>query len=106
MSSYLQYIKAPRPALAESLPVYVEDELDKIERSLTSTITGRKGSATLSSGSVAVPLNPNEPNDNYSVFVSSGVNETFYTTAKTESGFTINSSNGSSSAAISWLLVR
>ncbi|API58467.1 hypothetical protein BSL82_03420 [Tardibacter chloracetimidivorans] len=106
MNEYINYIRAPRPVLEESLPTYVEDELDKVEKALTFNLTGRKGAATLSSGTVAVSLYPEEPDDTYEVFLSTGVNETLYVTSKTTSGFTINSSNGSSTADVAWLVVR
>lgn len=47
-----------------------------------------------------------EPDTSYRVFVSGDVNETFWVTSKTTSGFTINSSNATSTANVNWFIIR
>jgi len=67
------------------------------------------GTATLSSGTIAVDFTDDGLEDmpftSYEVFTSSPVDETMFITAKGTTGFTINSSNGSSSSAIGWMAV-
>lgn len=69
-----------------------------------------KGSATLASGTKAVDFtdigSSDEPDAVYAVLISSEVNETFWVTSKATTGFTINSSNGSSTATVDWILIR
>jgi hypothetical protein len=47
-----------------------------------------------------------EPNANYVVFVQGKLNETYEVSAKTATGFTLTSSNGSSTAVVDLLIVR
>lgn len=47
-----------------------------------------------------------EPDTDYRVIVTGNVNETFWVTSKATSGFTINSSNASSTATVDWFIVR
>lgn len=54
----------------------------------------------------AVTFGTVEPNTNYRIAISGDVNETFWVTAKTTSGFTLNSSNASSVAGVDWHLLR
>lgn len=63
------------------------------------------GSATLSSGTASVSFSTPEPKSNYVVHVSGSVNETFWISAAAKTGFTINSSNASSSATVKWAIV-
>lgn len=106
MNDYVPYVRGMRPVLDASLSTYVEDELEKLQNALIPALLGGKGTATLASGTASVTLYPEEPDDAYEVFLSSGVNETLYVTGKTKGGFTVNSSNGASTASVSWLLVR
>jgi parallel beta-helix repeat protein len=63
------------------------------------------GSATLSSGVATITFSVNMPSSTYVVALNSGVNETFYTFNKTVSGFEIRSSNGASTATVTWRIV-
>jgi hypothetical protein len=56
------------------------------------------------SGSATVSLNNARPNATYSVAISGNANETFWITAKTATGFTVNSSNSSSTAQVDFLI--
>lgn len=68
-----------------------------------SIIASQRGSATFAgSNSVAVALPVALPDTNYSVGVSGSVGETFWVTSKTTSGFTIRSSNATSTATVDW----
>jgi hypothetical protein len=46
------------------------------------------------------------PDSDYSVAVSTSVNETIKVTGKSTTGFTVTSSNGSSTAPVDWIFVR
>lgn len=61
-------------------------------------------STTLSSGTKAISLPGALSSSGYRVIVTGGANETFYITNKTASGFTINSSNGSSMATVEFIV--
>jgi parallel beta-helix repeat protein len=63
------------------------------------------GSATLSSGLATITFTANMPMSSYVVALNSTVNETMYTTNKTVSGFEIRSSNGASTATVTWRIV-
>lgn len=68
-----------------------------------------RGVATfVSAGTVAVSFagNRQEQDTNYWVWVAGAVDENFWVTAKATGGFTINSSNASSTAVVNWLLIR
>ena len=55
---------------------------------------------------VAVTFITAEDSDDYAILPDAPVNETFWTTNKTVTGFRLNSSNGSSTALVKWVLVR
>lgn len=61
---------------------------------------------TLSAGTLVVALPETQPDTNYEIFLATRANETFWTTSHTTSQFTLNSSNGSSSAQVGWFLLR
>jgi hypothetical protein len=66
-----------------------------------------RGSATFATAAtVAVSFGTAEPDASYYVIVTGDVNETFWITSKATGGFTINSSNGSSTATVDWMLIR
>ena len=66
-----------------------------------------RGNVTLSSGSASVSFGTAEPDASYFIWLSSSTNgETFSWGSPTTGGFTINSSNGSSTAVVYWLLIR
>ena len=71
-----------------------------------STLNMERGSVTLSGGTTSVTLPTTLPDNAYSVAVTTGVNETIRVTGKSTTGFTVTSSNGSSSAAVDWIVVR
>jgi hypothetical protein len=62
--------------------------------------------AFTSAATKAVTFSLTEADANYNVYVTGNVNETFWVTSKTTTGFTINSSNATSTAIVSWLLIR
>ena len=69
--------------------------------------TNFKGTVTFStSGTSAVTFGTAEPNTSYEILIGATINETFWVTSKATGGFTMNSSNASSTATVSWLLVR
>ena len=77
--------------------------------SISKTSTGGdnlRGSVTLSSGTASVSFGTAEPDSSYYVVVTGNAAETFYVTSKATSGFTITSSNGSSTANVDWILIR
>lgn len=70
-------------------------------------IYNQNGSDTFaSSGTKSVSFARTESDTNYRIVVTGNVNETFWVTSKTTSGFTLNSSNASSTATVDWVLVR
>jgi hypothetical protein len=71
-------------------------------------VEGYRG-ATLATtqAQVAVTVGGTQPNATYQIVTGSGVTgETFSVTAKHQSGFTITSSNGASTATVDWILSR
>lgn len=70
------------------------------------TVTLANRSSALVSGQTVV-IGENEPDANYNIPPPDcGVNETFWTTSKATTGFTLNSSNASSTATCQWVLIR
>jgi hypothetical protein len=66
------------------------------------------GTATFATAaSVAVSFGARtEPDANYRVVVSGNVNQTFWVTGKSTTGFTINSSVATSTAVVDWIIIR
>lgn len=62
--------------------------------------------ATLASGVVVVTLPETQPDTNYDIYFAPKVGEYFWATSQTTSQFTLNSSNGASSASVGWFLRR
>ncbi len=56
-------------------------------------------------GLTPVAVTVSEEND-YIVFIDGGINETFWVDNKRVSGFSINSSNATSTALVKWVLIR
>jgi hypothetical protein len=68
-----------------------------------SAIASQRGSSTFAgSSSVAVTLPVALPDTSYSVGVSGNAGETFWVTGKSTSGFTLRSSNATSTATVDW----
>lgn len=65
-----------------------------------------RGSVTLSSGTAAVSFGNAEPDTSYFIALGGNANETFRWGSKATSGFSITSSNGSSTAVVDWHLIR
>lgn len=66
-----------------------------------------RGQKTFNSNDTAtVTFATAEPNANYFVAISGNANETFWVTSKSSIGFTLRSSNGSSTATVDWIIVR
>jgi hypothetical protein len=63
------------------------------------------GNATLGSGTATVTITT-EADANYRITLTGNTNEVFYVTNKTTTNFVINSSNGSSTASVDWMLLR
>ena len=78
----------------------------KRRHSLLNKAIKLRGTETLSSGTIAVSFGSNEPNNSYAVYLSGDTAETFTWASKAVGGFTINSSNGSSTAQVDWLVLR
>lgn len=57
-------------------------------------------------GLTPVTVTVTEDTVDYLVFIDGGINETFWVTNKSISGFFINSSNSTSTALVNWMLVR
>ncbi len=53
-----------------------------------------------------VTLDTEEADNDYVILIDKAVNETFWTTDKTTTEFTLNSSNASSTATVNWVLMR
>lgn len=74
------------------------------------TINYQRGTIALSNGTAAVTLPIAYPSlfsfADYTVYVEPIANETFWITAKTNTGFTINSSNGASVSTVRWTAQR
>lgn len=63
------------------------------------------GRVTLSSGTFVVTFSTPEPSSGFVVALNAAANETVYVTGKSTMGFTINSSNVSSTAQVDWRIV-
>lgn len=71
------------------------------------TIYQITGSTTFSSsGTSAISFTTSETDASYKVFITGNVNETFWVTDKTTTGFTIHSSNASSTASVDYVIMR
>lgn len=55
---------------------------------------------------LSISFETNEDSADYIVFIDGGVNETFWVTKKSVTGFFIRSSNATSTALVSWVLIR
>ena len=64
----------------------------------------QRGTVTLSAGSASVTLPITAPDANYRIALGGDADERFYWSAKIAASFTINSSNGSSTAAVDWMI--
>lgn len=67
---------------------------------------GEQGTATLSSGTAAITFAKGQPDASYQISLTGDASETFYYSSKAAAGFTINSSNGSSTADVDWMVSR
>ena len=85
--------------------VPVGDSLTNLTN-VTNLTSVQRGTATLAAGTVAVTLPIQEPNTSYQITLSGNAAETFSWASKATSGFTINSSNGSSTASVDWSVSR
>jgi hypothetical protein len=66
-----------------------------------------RGAATFASAAtVAVTFGTAELDANYFVSISGNASQTFWVTAKSTGGFTLNSSNATSTATVDWMLIR
>jgi hypothetical protein len=63
------------------------------------------GRATLAAGTATVTFPVAEPSANFIVATDVGVNETIRVTGKTNTGFTLTSSNAASTAQVQWAIV-
>lgn len=73
----------------------------------TTNAENLRGSATFATAaSVAVTFATAEPNSTYFISISGSANETYWVTSKGTGGFTLNSSNASSTATVDWHLIR
>lgn len=77
--------------------------LDQVHRNITYS---QSGSETLASGTASVTFTGDEPTTSYSILLAGDANETFYWASKATTGFTINSSNGTSTANVDWVIIR
>lgn len=73
---------------------------------VTNLALSQRGSAVLAAGTAAVVLPIAEPDASYRITLSGGAAETFSWAAKATGGFTINSSNGASTATVDWTISR
>jgi len=82
--------------------------VDAISKSTTigKNLSGQVTFATAGTATVTFASGRQEPDTSYLTLLGGSANETFWVTSKATSGFTINSSNASSTAIVSWMLVR
>lgn len=66
----------------------------------------RGAAAFASAASVTVTFNATEPDANYFIEISSNANETIWWSSPSTTGFTLNSSNATSTATVHWFIVR
>lgn len=82
----------------------------KTAKGLSATATAAnnlRGSATFATAAtVSVTFSTAEPDTTYFVSISGNANETFWVTSKATGGFTLNSSNATSTAVVDWHLIR
>lgn len=82
--------------------------VDAISKSATlgKNLSGQVTFASAATATVTFAADRQEPNANYSIILGGEANETFWVTSKATTGFTVNSSNSSSTATASWMLIR
>lgn len=67
----------------------------------------KSGTDTFSSAATkTVTFGTTEPDANYKINLAGNVNETFWVTSKSTTGFTLNSSNATSTASVDWTVIR
>ena len=65
------------------------------------------GSATfIGTTPKSVTFDTEETSNDYTILIDRAINEDFWVTAKTTTGFRLNSSNATSVASVRWVLVR
>lgn len=93
-----------RVATLESQMTAAQDDITALED--TNVKLWDTGTATLASGTASVSFGTAQPNTSYQILLTGDTAETFTWASKATGGFTINSSNGSSSANVDWFVVR
>jgi len=68
------------------------------------TVESQAGTTQLSSGTATVTLAATLPSNKYRVAISVNANETVWISSKTATGFTLQSSNTSSTATVDWIV--
>jgi len=71
-----------------------------------STVNNQRGTISLSAGVGTVTLSNPMPDTTYRVATSVDQNENVWITSKTTTSFTVNSSNGASTAHVDWMISR
>lgn len=66
-----------------------------------------QGSVTFATAATAtVTFDEPQPDTDYYVAIAGQAQETFWVTSKARTGFTLNSSNASSTATVDWIVMR
>jgi len=76
------------------------------EESIRDTVSVTGDATIVNSNNRTVTFAVAQADTDYAVLVDSAINETFWVTGKTVTGFVLNSSNSTSTASVVWVLIR
>lgn len=94
------------PIVSSTYPAYLQRAVNINSLDVSQLYSRYAGTALLSAGIATVTFKTPQPDRGYLVMVTGNANETFSVQSKAVSGFTIQSSNPSSTASVDWMLLR
>jgi hypothetical protein len=94
------------PIMSSSYPSYLQRAININSLDVAQLYSRYAGTAVLSGGIATVTFTIPQPYTGYQVMVTGNASEIFSVANKTVSGFTIQSSNPSSTASVDWMLLR
>ncbi len=101
-SSATPVVRVAGTRIASAVPITGSGLSASLAKAISVVSTQRGASVFASSNSVVVTLPVALADTNYSVSLSGSTGETFWVTSKSTSGFTIRSSNATSTATVDW----
>ena len=94
------------PIVSSTYPAVLQRAININSLDVSQLYSRYAGTVVLSAGAATVTFNTPQPSPGYLVVATGDANETFSVRKKAVSGFTIQSSNPSSTASVDWMLLR